>query len=225
MGKHRLIILAIAALVLFSGVAWLIERSNEKIYKGKPLSEWLAGMDYGQPPLVRSNATIAIRELGTNILPRLLSDLDRPRHRLREGMANLGNDLLGKMYINQNRFRFVTFNDRSHRAVQAFWVLGPAGESAAPELMRLSVENPFCLDTFQYMGPGVIPALAKALTDTNQWVRYHAAVVVGSFGPKASEVVPILLINLAETNPTVRREMTNALMKIDPIAAAKTGIN
>jgi hypothetical protein len=225
MGKRRLIILIIAALVLFSGVAWLIARSNEKIYKGKPLSEWLAGMDYGQPQLVRSNATIAIRELGTNILPRLLSDLDRPRHRLREGMANWGNDLLGKVYINQNRFRFVTFNDRSHRAVQAFQVLGPVGKSAAPELMRLSVENPFCLNAFQYMGPDVIPALAKALTDTNQWVRYDAAVVIGSFGSEAREVAPILLRNLAETNPIVLREMTDALMKIDPVAAAKAGIN
>jgi HEAT repeat protein len=68
----------------------------------------------------------------------------------------------------------------------------------------------------------VVPALAKALTDKDPFVRRDAAMALGRIGPEARTALPFLQATRKDQNARVRRAASNALKQIDP-AAAYTG--
>jgi HEAT repeat protein len=70
----------------------------------------------------------------------------------------------------------------------------------------------------------VLPALAEALQDHNEYVRHDAAITLGKFGCAARQVVPTLVAALKDKDRSVRTAAAQALKKIDPNAAAKTGV-
>ncbi|HEU0008345.1 MAG TPA: HEAT repeat domain-containing protein [Verrucomicrobiae bacterium] len=67
----------------------------------------------------------------------------------------------------------------------------------------------------------VVPALTRALSDPNGGVRANAAISLGNFGSAAKPAVPELIKLYQDTNDYPRKCATNALLKIDPEAAAK----
>jgi hypothetical protein len=67
----------------------------------------------------------------------------------------------------------------------------------------------------------VVPALARALSDPHPSVRGNAATSLGNFGSAAKPAVPELLKLLQDTNDYPRKRAMEALLKIDPEAAAK----
>jgi HEAT repeat protein len=71
----------------------------------------------------------------------------------------------------------------------------------------------------------VLPALIKALGDTNFVIRIVAARSLARFGTNAADAVPALLRLLSDPNPRVRPDATNALRKIKPEAVAGTGVD
>jgi HEAT repeat protein len=71
----------------------------------------------------------------------------------------------------------------------------------------------------------VIPILIGYLIDgKEQALRYGALWSLRQFGPAAKPAVPNLLKLINDVNASVRSEATNALIAIDPEAAAKAGV-
>jgi HEAT repeat protein len=72
----------------------------------------------------------------------------------------------------------------------------------------------------------VVPALVKALSDTNANVRSVAAVGLKGIGWSggARQAVPALELLLSDPDGQVRRAAVDALKQIDPEAAAKAGV-
>ena len=69
-----------------------------------------------------------------------------------------------------------------------------------------------------------VPVLAESLSDTNSWIRFHAASGLGGFGAEARDAVPALVRLLGDPEEIVRYAATNALKAIDPDAPAKAGV-
>jgi uncharacterized protein (TIGR02996 family) len=74
--------------------------------------------------------------------------------------------------------------------------LGPGAISAIPSLLTTPEVYDSIADTayqiIRAMGPDAIPAVRRLLSDTNEWVRYHAAVALTKLGIRASEVSPVI---------------------------------
>jgi HEAT repeat protein len=72
----------------------------------------------------------------------------------------------------------------------------------------------------------VVPALVKALGDTNANVRGVAVVGLKGIGwsGAARQAVPALELLLSDPDGQVRRAAVDALKQIDPEAAAKAGV-
>lgn len=70
----------------------------------------------------------------------------------------------------------------------------------------------------------VVPALIHTLDDTNDLVKAMAAYGLGFFQVQARPAVPALLRTMTNIDPSYRFYLTNALLAIDPQAAAKAGI-
>jgi hypothetical protein len=68
-------------------------------------------------------------------------------------------------------------------------------------------------------------ALVGALTgDDKQGVKWNAAWALGNLGNRDTAAAEALTAALKDKNATVRGESTNALLKLDPEAAAKAGV-
>jgi len=70
----------------------------------------------------------------------------------------------------------------------------------------------------------VVPAVVRALRDTNWFTRQIAAIGLAHFGTNAQQAVPALASALSDTNTSVRTAAALSLKQIDPEAAAKAGL-
>jgi alpha-tubulin suppressor-like RCC1 family protein/HEAT repeat protein/pectate lyase len=107
---------------------------------------------------------------------------------------------------------------------EAFDMLSLIGAAAEPMLSKALVESkdPFIRTraalTLAYMGvKGVkaIPALIKALDDTEMMVRKHSAWALSKMGPAAKEAIPALKKVLNDQDPGVRANAKAAIKKIE----------
>jgi HEAT repeat protein len=71
----------------------------------------------------------------------------------------------------------------------------------------------------------VVPALTKALSDTNWFTRLIAAIALPQFGTDALQAVPALVQSLKDPTTDVRTSATDVLTHIDPVAAARAGVD
>jgi HEAT repeat protein len=71
-----------------------------------------------------------------------------------------------------------------------------------------------------------IPAITPFLRATNRWIRVFTLTTISAFGSSARPWAPTseLIRCLADGDGSVRARATNALRRVDPGAAAKTGI-
>src|SRR6266436_6483630 len=110
---------------LLLGLVWFRER--EPVYQGKTLSQWLA-------PECRYEASAeAIREMGTNALPQLLSwaTYETPLWRGTLCRASLRwSPRLAHMFYDKT-------GEYTGRATWGFYMLGPRASPAIPSLVRL----------------------------------------------------------------------------------------
>jgi hypothetical protein len=71
----------------------------------------------------------------------------------------------------------------------------------------------------------LVAALNEALSDKDVFIQILAALALWNIGARVdSNVVTMLVGALNDTYVTVRQAATNALLKIDPEAAAKAGV-
>jgi len=211
-------------MIFFSG-----QQRKEPKYQGKTLSAWLKQLDDGRAtlgigwPFTRRalsreqvEAAAAIRAIGTNALPFLLTDLrakpsrNSPAIRLREGM-----DWVEKRSGYRIHFPFegLTKADAVRwRAAQGISALGPVAGSLGPELVKdvMSPSGPGIKEAaygLAAIGPGGVYVLSNAVHKAlqpgqlgMQWSGMCALWGLGEHPETASNALPFLISNVASTN-------------------------
>ena len=109
--------------------------------------------------------------------------------------------------------------DVRYTAVFALRSLGPVASDALPDAI-------LGLGEIHQEPERVIPILVKLLDEPQspQGFRYDALWALRQFGAQAKPAVPVLLRCLNDAEESIRHEATNALIYIDPEAAAKAGV-
>jgi HEAT repeat protein len=214
MRKWRYKLLAISIVAIMGVMLTLALRSSsDPVYRGVRLSVWLQGYNRfttNSAPVRktdREKASEAVRHLGTNAIPRLLSML---RSRDSDSTRRLMN-LLRKQHV--VKIAPAPVDDRYYEAAQAFFVLGASASNAVPKLIRIygsnvSEESRWAiLDSLGYIGPaasGAVTFLLQELTNTNAIVRIDSIIALGSIRAQPEIVVPALLKYLHDPIPGVR---------------------
>jgi HEAT repeat protein len=204
MGKRVKIALVVLAVALLGVIARQLAQppdEPEPVYQGKKLSEWMTAVPVyagitgsGRNELALRNAMAAVRQTGTNAIPTLL--------RMLRAKDSLWKVRLMALAQRQHLIK-VQHTPAIGWNVAGYWglaILGANAQSAAPELIKIVDEN-ISLDS--------------------QLAAIRALVLVG---PSAKEAAPSLLRWSTNSNSSVSINAMEALLKIDPEAAAKAGI-
>jgi len=184
------------------GAAWWWP-SQEPIYEGKRLGEWLdEGMELADDPS-STNPSVrrvvkAIQTIGTNAIPFLLRDMETredPRW-------------LWSVKMRAHKLKLI---DETHywswRLNRSVWGFQALGTNAAPALERLlaiydggGVRVGSAGAALSALGPFAVPELEKRLHATNSMKRGIAAGTLSYLGPVAEPAIPSLLAMLDDTN-------------------------
>lgn len=125
--------------------------------------------------------------------------------------------------------------DVQGEAVMALGRIGPAAQDAVPDIIKClqgtnqyaALFAPTTLAKIHKQPELVIPALIHNLEAYKHKPVHVRRIIqaIGDFGEQATPAVPALLTFLKEQDDTTTRSwVTNALMKIDPEAAANAGM-
>ena len=116
-------------------------------------------------------------------------------------------------------------------AIMALGCIGPSAKEAVPSLLRWATNananvrssSIVALSNIGAEPDRVVPVLINAVHDPN--FRTSAVLALENFGPDAKSAVPALLELLAAHNSLLEDSVVaEALVKIDPEAAAKAGV-
>ena len=110
--------------------------------------------------------------------------------------------------------------------------IGPAGRVATPLFLRDAsssnrVVRRVAVETLPHVKSEpklIVPVLVNSLKDTDDEVRFTAAIGIAWFGDDARQAVPAMLPLLNDSNSAVREAVSVTLEFIDPEAAAKAGV-
>lgn len=145
-GRGRFIAVTAAAasavVVIVWGLSVLLPPAVEPSYRGKSLRWWTNRMDPGDPtstPAMRAEAEEAVRTIGTNAIPILLSWLEHSDSWMERRVADgLKGTKLGGLKSPLGWFCETHYH---YRSLLAFQVLGPTAESSVPALETLIMRN------------------------------------------------------------------------------------
>ncbi|MGA2749294.1 MAG: HEAT repeat domain-containing protein [Verrucomicrobiota bacterium] len=224
--KHISVGVVIGLLIL-TGAAWLLSKSlgnfHEPLYAGQSLDYWrqqLDGRDTGA-----SNKAYAV--VNTQVIPQLLDTLfhDTNDSKVRLAAIDVLDGLPGI------RVNFMDARERQSCAAGSLGDLGPAAQSAVPALIeglngedsRLHEHVISALGRIHSKPDVVIPILISFLT--NDDLNDEAATALANYGSLAKVAVPKIIPLLKARDKEARAAARAALKQIDPIAAAKAGIN
>jgi len=185
-----------------------VQFPNEPGYQGKPLAEWLKMRKEGWE--LSTNAVVALRQMGTNVLPALLTRLN-----YREPAFNLCD------------------YDVSMEAVGALISIRDQARPALPALGNFMDRNDSDLALHAMLatvgtGADAVPYLMKGLTNQFSNVRNEAANCLAGewcsqFSEQRKRTIPFLVNLLRDPDESVRMSVTNALREFDRQGAAKDG--
>ncbi len=220
MPKRRIIIVLLACAmlaavlypVLAPVVCALLPGPSQPSYQGKSLSEWVILLDTEEPP-TSTAAAEAVRKMGTNALPCLLTWIRTPVPPWTLGLASKAYEraILLPSWLTAVCFRPIC---AGHALVE----LGPATNSAVPELTRLandqsdSTRARIATEALDQLGKTSFPALLVALTNRSEDIRARAVVRMGYQGSNARPVIPLLLQYAGE--PATDRVAMEALGRL-----------
>ncbi len=215
--------LAAVVVTVIVGVAWMIlQPPPDPVYDGKRLSVWVQGFDlsnYGPPKqLAWREAEEAVRRIGTNAIPRLLSMLQAKDSNLRLKFIRLAQR---QQFI---RVVYVPAYRKNIQASYAFGAVGSSASNAIPELIRIYRLNNSSVDsqelivaTLGGIGPAAknaIPLLIEvAFTNTNTSVSANSLWALGEIHSEPEIVVPALMKFLHDPRSEFRRVTAFALAK------------
>jgi hypothetical protein len=166
----------------------------------------------------------------------------------RHSQAAAGFEVLGSMDLGQSavpelmRIYKLNLSLRSQTyVVQALGSIGPGAKDSLPLLIEATTNSDVWLRQCSLRALGrmscepdvIVPVLARALNDPVPYIRLVAVQSLSNLGPQAKEAIP-RLFELRKAMPPaldvpdgqfLSREMIDdALLKVDPAAAAKAGI-
>jgi hypothetical protein len=225
MRKARLSIMVGGILAIGCAVVWTI-LSTEPSYEGRRLSSWLRDLgDSDARASTQEHAAEAIRAIGTKGIPHLvrmvLNTPDSPYcFRVRVGEVLERQSLVRLPFA--RRWADWTRCD----AVQALGVLRDEAESAIGPLSYALTNRPAPGRTgiaLSSIGPRAVPALIAALHSTNASTRAAAVQAFYDLGSDGKEAFPELAeLYDRESDPWFfyTGRLTNAMYRIDPVAAA-----
>jgi hypothetical protein len=201
--------LVVLMVALACAIATLILHFREPEYGGKRLSFWVRDYEI----MVHSPAADeAVRNIGTNGLPMLLSMLEAKDHPAWSNVVR---------FANQHGLKHLKYTDAlTHhlRAIYAFNVLGANASNAVPKLLKMYRRNP-CFEPWAgaalgQIGPAAsaaVPVFLVNLGNTNRGVREVAASALGGIHCCAASVVPALTTALDDPACSVRSAAMEAL--------------
>ncbi len=220
--------ISIAAAILIAAVVALIAglprwlATPDVTFGGRPVEAWVAELKSGNPGA--SNTAVAMT---TNVIvPQLLDTVHRETHdrRLKLMLVEALDSLPG-IHVD-----FVPADGRRALALEDLAKLGPAGESATPELVRLLDENDerlighaaTALAAVRCKPAIAVPALLHALLRPDGHGRPEAVDALAEYGTNARVAIPQLL-NLLDDygSKEIRVAVPRALKAIDPERFAK----
>jgi len=217
MGKPVQIALAVTLVVLVGVMVSLILSDREPAYQGKPLSGWLEqyATNHWSPQSggeLDKKAQTAIRQLGTNEIPRYLSMMTSRESPLKAKLMALVPGPWRRHLHLRSAYEY--------RILGAYGliVLGEEGKSAVPFLIvLLSDSDPdvrypavFALRSLGPLASEALPSIIKCLTDPDVRVQSDAILALGQIHEQPQLVIPILIDNL--DNPQSRNNAA-ALMR------------
>jgi HEAT repeat protein len=212
MGKKHLILLASFLVAVVGVMVWVAIRSTEPAYRGKRLSEWLLSYDPRVVALNKDEADEAIRHIGTDAMPTLLT-------MLRSKDAPLGAAAI--KWAEQKNLIWVSLADeRTVEAARGFEALGSTAKDAVPALIeiyraRISLESQsataYALGSIGPSAKMAIPQLLQGLTSSNGIVRQAAVRSLGQIHSQPEQCVPALIRALNDPDRVAQFEAAKAL--------------
>ena len=207
MQKRVKLVIAVLLIVGLGAMAWLIcylEKpvTPDPVYRGKRLSEWLNDLNSPTPGLPAS-ATEAIRQMGTNAIPRLLREASVHNSFPKEILI----DLLKRQSL--LKFHFESSSDHQSKALRGFCALRETGALAVAQgltnsdkWIRLGCVGQW--DMCTYYPAMVFEPLLNSLRDPEPMVRARAANALGMLHQQPERAVPALTELLRDKNDWVR---------------------
>ena len=204
--KRRVTVLCVVALaVAVGGLGWVWLGSHEPAYQGRPLSVWMDEWNkyllanQGSPDRARRDqAQAAIRQIGSNALPTLLSMAGATDSALKKRLIALANkQSLVKLRLHPADYYHA-------RATCGFSALGPTAKPAVPALIRLlhnqdrqvRASAAQCLSLIGPEAADAVPALIETLNaEGNGYgpVLINSMLALGAIHSDPERVVPFLL--------------------------------
>ncbi|MDB6068148.1 MAG: repeat protein [Pedosphaera sp.] len=188
MRKRIRILFVVLIVAVVGGIGWVVWRSDEPVYEGRTLSEWLKDYDPPMPLIARGASKIpaadnAVRQIGSNAIPALL-------HRLRAKDSGLVHRFVAlALKLRVFKMKQVPAAIQWQEGYCGFRALGVDGKEAVPELIEIYEWN----------------NLPEA--------RYAIAGALGAIGPAAKAAVPALIRGIGK-NGILSSEAVDALGEI-----------
>jgi hypothetical protein len=209
--RRRLVIIC-CALITFAAIVGFWPRGPaEPVYQGKPLSQWIEETWYDP---VNPHGSKAIRALGTNALPWLMSEIGHPEPKWRRTL----NRLTDKFRRNQGRGR--TREDRVWKAMTALRELGRSSIPALPQLARYlndAGNASLCSHAAWTMfgsEEAAIPYLLEPVNSTNEIIASAARSALGPLAYRVPAATPHVVQMLQSTNPAARVYAVDILISV-----------
>jgi HEAT repeat protein len=216
----------LVGLVVLVGTIWLLTKTlgnfHETRYDGQPIAYWqqqLNGHDTGA-----SNQAFAV--VNAQIIPQLLDQMfhDTNDSKIRLAAIDMLNGIPGI------QIGFTPTEGRRSAAAESLGEFGPAAKATVPTLIgALNGKDPVlhapaihALGDIHSDPEVVIPILISCLT--NDDLNDEAATALGNYGSLSKAAVPKIIPLLKAPSKEARAAARTALKKIDPIAAAKAGV-
>ena len=227
----------LAGLVLWFGGVLPVNR--DPMFRGKPESEWIKNLKYADDQQVKEWR--AYGEEGVQVLIRGLQRANRPGERAYRRFNRLLPDFL-------RRWLPATKRDSTQVTreclVSLLGSLGSDAKSATPVMIRTASTDEFdgvrqgaigffitsagdnCLvnQIPAKEKKALLPALIRAVQDAGNWGLRNNAAILLKFYPEQRDVVgPVLVKSLQDTQPQVRLCAAEALNRVAPEVAKKSG--
>ncbi len=211
MKKWPYLVLAILVGAMLVGSVVYLGKSREPVYQGRTLSSWLTSYEYapgmGSGEAIeaeqRYNAA-AVREIGTNALPTLITWLHA-----KDGPLKIKFISFCRAHP-KLRLNFRTADEKITMACFGFEILGPIASPAAPEVVKY----------FNQTGDRNKFAGALILSRIGPKARAETVPALLNFLHDDKSEPPGTL----HSGPLARNAVETALKLIDPEAAAKEGV-
>jgi HEAT repeat protein len=207
MNKRVKIALSVLLVALLSVTVWQILRAREPmipdpVCQGKPLREWLNNLD-PQTRELSASAAEALRQMGTNAVPRLLKEAAAHDSIVKGLMMHL---LRQQSLL---KLRFETSSDHQAKGLRGFHALGTTGAVALAQ--GLTNSNKWirhgCVGQWEMVKeyPEILfQPLMNCLKDSEPMVRARSANALGVVGQQPDRVVPALMELLDDPDDWVR---------------------